>query len=204
MNPADIAEFLGISEETAKDLIQRGLVPGRLSGDEWDTTLSEIEDWYASLNGQDWANLVNNGRVDPLSVYIDTQVSNASDKLVSVLSRWEGIGLIRIIVQSSETDGSAKVVFTLHESVERGRQAIRSLPTGSAGSIRTVLNRISLTYQCEVELGAQPVIAVLTRNGLLELRTEDDLGEVPQRNREIMRLYLSSYAFRVAADIVAS
>lgn len=198
----DIATFLNISEMVAKSLAKEGSLPGRPCVDGWETTFDEIESWYIGLSGKEWANLVADGQVDPLAAEIDLETQVAADLLLSVLRSWEDKGVVKIMSHSLEPYVPPSVVVTICRAAENGRKGLESLgPPRHTGLRESTRGNIEVVYRCEKTLGENLVVATLSNEKILKLAIEDDIAELPQRDREIMRFLLTSYARQLSREL---
>lgn len=195
----EIARFLNISETVARSLGKQGILPGRPCADGWETTLDEIERWYVKLNGKEWADLVADGQVDPLIAEVDLKGEVTTEALLTVLRSWEQKGIVKIISYNLESVANPEVVLTLSEAAEEARRGIESLQ--HTALIESMCSQIELTYQCENIIGEHSVFVTLSKQKTLRFSIEDDMADLPQREREIIRFYLASYALRLSTEL---
>lgn len=195
----EIARFLNISETVARSLGKQRILPGSPCADGWETTLDEIERWYVNLSGKEWANLVADGQVDPLIVEVDLEGEVTTEALLTALRSWEQKGMVKIISHNLEPPANPEVVLTLCEAAEKGRKGIESLE--HTALIESVRSQIELTYRCENIIGKNPVLVTLSKQKILKLGIEDAMAELPQREREIIRFHLASYALRLSTEL---
>jgi len=199
MKYSEIAKFLNVPEKIVKMLAKKGVLPGRAKGDCWGTTLSEIEHWYNQHSGKDWAELVANGRVDPLAAQEVLKGKVSLGILLNVLNTWEQKGTLKIISQNSEHQDNPKIVVTLNEAIEEGLKGIESLEQSNI--IETVRSQIEIVYRCEEVIGRNPVMITLSKEGILKLTVESPLAELPQRDREIIRFLLAKYTHQLSVAL---
>jgi DNA-binding Lrp family transcriptional regulator len=199
MEFCEIAKFLNISETAARSLGKQGVFPGQPHADGWETTLDEIEHWYVKLSGKEWADLVADGRVNPLTAKADLEDEVTPEALLAVLKSWEQRGIIRITSSKLEPSGNYEVVLTLYAAAEAGRRDIESVQ--HAILTETMRSQIELASRCESIIGKHPVLVTLSRQKNLKLSIEDDMADLPQREREIIRFYLARYVLRLSAEL---
>lgn len=199
MRFCEIAKFLNIPETVARSLGKQGILPGQPCAEGWETTLDEIERWYVRLSGKEWANLVADGQIDPLTAEIDLEGEATGEGLLTILRSWEQKGVAKIMCHDIGLGGNPEVVLTLYEAAEEGRKGIESLQHTTL--IESVRSQIELACKCEKTLGENPVVLTLLNKRTLKLRIEDDMADLPQRDREIIRFYLASYALRLSAEL---
>lgn len=196
----EIARFLNISEPVAKSLAKQRIVPGRPLADGWETTSGKIEQWYVKLNGKEWANLVADGQVDPLAggAYLAKKVTK--NILLTALRSWEQRGTVKIISHNLELDVSPEVVIMLRGVAKAGKEGIESLKKDETLT-ESVRRDIELTYRCQIIVGENPVLVTIPEQNILRLSIEDAMAELPQREREIIRFYLTSQAFHLLTEL---
>ena len=196
----EIARFLNILEAVVKSLAKQGVLPGRPCADGWETTLEEIERWYIKLTGKEWADMVADGQVDPLAVEVDLGNKVTKNVLLTVLKFWEQRGSVKIISHNLELDVDPEVVIMLRGAAKAGKEGIKSLNKDPALT-ESVRSQIELTCRCQIVIGENPVLVTLSKQKILKIGIENILAEFPQREREIMRFYLGSYALRLLAEL---
>ena len=206
----EIAEYLNIPEVMAISLGERQLLPGCSRGGRWETTLDELENWYVVLSGEEWARITANGRVNSLSIETDLGSGIPTEKLHSIMQYWHGVGIMDIVERSVKSDGTAVVDLKLNELLSSSQEALNTLRGKKTGATRTglknkiiesVKNSLLVAFQSELTLANQKVTVSLSPDGLLRLVTQDDLATIPQREREIIKFLLTSYAERIASDL---
>jgi len=106
---------------------------------------------------------------------------------------------VKIISHNLEPTANPEVVLTLCEAAEEGRKGIESLERTAL--IESVRSQIELVYRCENIIGKNPVLVTLSKQKILKLSIEDVMAELPQREREIVRFHLASYAFRLSTEL---
>ena len=199
MKFCEIAKFLNIPETVARSLGRQGILPGQPCAEGWETTLDEIERWYVRLSGKEWANLVADGQVDPLVAEVDLEGEVTTDVLFTVLRSWEQRGIVKIISHNIEPGGNSELVLSLCEAAEEGRTGIESLEHTALGE--SMRSQIELVYRCENIVGENPVLVTFSEQEILKLSIEDTMAELPQREREIIRFHLASYALRLSTEL---
>ena len=198
MKFCEIAKFLNISETVVRSLAAQGVFPGRPCTEGWETTLDEIDHWYVRLSGKEWADLIADGQVDPLTAEVDLEGEVTADILHTVLRCWEQKGIVKIISCDLDSTGNPEVALLLYEAAEAAKRDIELLQhTTLTESMR---NQIELACRCETVVGKHPVLITLSKQKILKLSIEDDMADLPQREREIIRFYLASYAFRLSTE----
>ena len=195
----EIATFLNIPEAVVRSLSKRKIIPGRPCSDGWQTTLDEIERWYVKLSGKEWAALVANGQVDPLMAEVDLECEVTTGLLLAVLRSWERKEIVKIISHNLEADAIPEVAVTLCEVAEEGRKGIQSLE--QTGLKKWSRSQLQLVYRCQKIIGKNPVLVSLPKKRVLRFSIEDAMAEMPQREREIIRFHLSSYALRLSTEL---
>lgn len=206
----DIAKYLNIPEAVAKSLGQQQLLPGCSSGGRWETTLDELENWYVGLNGQEWARITANGQLDSISAEINIGSKISTDKLLSLMRHWHDAGIINIVEKGIKSNGTAVIELTLNELLSKSQEELQNIGKKKIGVTRTgikyripesIRNSLIVAFQSVLTLANQMVTVSLNPHGLLRLATQDNLATLPQRDREIIRFFLGSYAERIARDL---
>lgn len=198
----EIARFLNISEEVVRSLAKRRAIPGRLCGTEWQSSLQEIENWYIGLSGREWSALVGNGRVEPLVARVAFENAIALDKLLAALNSWEQQGRITIVSTNLKSSVNPKIVVRLVEAVDRGQKVVELLKKSEYNGIgQRTCHQIELAGNCERTLGTKSIIVVLLNNKTIQFTIEDDMAEILQRDREIIRFYLACYLERLSIEL---
>lgn len=194
------ARFLNISETVVKSLAKQGILPGRPSAEGWETTYEEIEQWYVKLSGKEWANLVADGRVDPLAGGACLGSRVTKNALLTALRSWEQRGTAKIISHNLELDANPEVVIMLCAAAKAGKEGIEFLKEDQTLT-ESVRRDIELTYRCQIVIGENPVLVTLPEQKILKLSIEDAMAELPQREREIIRFYLTGWAWHLLAEL---
>lgn len=184
---------------TAKSLATRGILPGRQCTDGWETTLEEIENWYAKLSGQEWADLATGGRIDPLITEIVLEGEVPIDRLLAVLRSSEENNKVKIVSHDLEQATTPEIVLFLLEAAETGRKGMESLE--HAMLTESMHRQIELAYKCEEIVGKNPVRVTLSNQKTLILKIENTMAELPQREREIIKFYLTNYALKLSRKL---
>ena len=197
----EIARFLNITEMVAKSLGKQGVLPGRPYADGWNTTLDEIERWYVKLSGKEWADLTAGGKIDPIISEIDLECEVTTEALLTVLRSWEQKGIVNIISHNLglEPSGTPEIVMTLCEAADKGRNGIESLE--HTALIKSVRSQIEIVYRCQNIIGKNPARVSLEKQRILKIGIENDMAELPQREREIIRFNLATYALRLSTEL---
>ena len=207
---AEIAEFLNITETTARSLGERGLLPGSPNEGRWEITFDELESWYAGISGKEWARITTNGQVDSLSTEIDLGGGIPTERLPELMRHWQTTENVNVVKQSARSDGTAVIEIKLDELLTKsqetlesiGRKEIKTAGVGLKNRIaESVKNYLSVPFQSELTLASQKVKVSLNPNGMLRLITQDNLADLPQRDREIIRYFLATYARRIAHQL---
>ena len=200
----EIGELLGVREETARSLGKRGVLPGCPSGGRWEATLDDIEGWYAQLSGQQWADLVADGRLDAIVVEVDLNRSVSSETVLGILRRWEGKGIADVIKASANSDGAVVADLKLQGTVAQNRKAVAGLSVGDVSpevTRRRVMIKPPVAFQSRLDLATTTTALSVSPKGLLRMGIREDLRELPQREREIVRSFIASYAKRLVSEI---
>lgn len=204
----EIADYLNITEETVRSLARDGSLPGIPSRGRWQSSLDEVENWYVSLSGNDWAELIAGGRLEPIRVDIDVAGGVSSRRLLEVLDNWRKDQIVEIKNRSVDGgDSTCEVVLT--EPYRSGRQGVKNLQqairetsrSGHHTHLRSVMNYLETAFQSEFMLGMQLITVSLSSGGVLTMKTKEDLGELLERDREILRFFLATYATRLAREL---
>ena len=195
----EIAKFLNISEMVARSLGKQGVLPGRPCADGWNTTLDELERWYVKISGKEWADLTANGQVDPLTAEVDLESEVAGDALLTVLRSREEQGIVKIISHNLELAADPEVVLMLCEAAEEGREGIESLQHSALSEF--VRSQIEIVYRCQNIIGKNPARVSLEKQRILKIGIENDMAELPQREREIIRFHLAGYVHRLSTEL---
>jgi hypothetical protein len=206
----EIAEFLNITESIARSLGERGLLPGSPNGGRWESKFDELESWYVGISGQEWAKMTANSQIDPLSTEIDLGSGIPTKRLPDLMQNWRSAGIVDIVEQSTRSDGTAVIELKLTELLNKSKEALESIERKELKTTRTVLksnigesvkNSLSVAFHSELILANQKVKMSLSPNGLLRIITQDNLATLPQRDREIIRYFLVTYARRIAHQL---
>ena len=170
----EIAEYLNIPEVAVRSLVERQLLPGCSSGGKWATTFDELENWYIGFDGQEWANITANGRVDSLSVENRVGRGIPTKRLHSLMRSWTGARTVNILKQSVKPDGTAVIDLKLNDLLSRSQEALQTLREKKIGTIRTALknkpvesvkNSLLVALQSEFTLANQKVTISLSHVG---------------------------------------
>jgi len=210
---SEIATFLNISEAKVRSLCNNALLPGRPSNGAWLATMDDIRNWYLRLTARQWADLISDGKLEPVSVGVDLGFKitrKTHERLMSVLRDWQETGVAEVLGQRFESDGTTIIKMKLMEDYDetrqhleniRGRQAKVETTTETGRILRSVLDDISVTFEEKLTVAQQSVLLSLSPSGLLRLTTEEKLENILQRDREIVGLFLSSYVGRLARHL---
>jgi dihydroorotate dehydrogenase (NAD+) catalytic subunit len=205
-----IAAFLDVSETKVRWLCRNELLPGRPGNGAWLATMDDIRNWYLRLTARQWANLISDGKLEPVSVGFDLgfKVSRETrGRLMNILRDWQETGVAEVLGQRFESDGTTTVKMKLTEDPAEARHQLENIrerqaraeTTSEDGRIpRSVRDDISITFEDELTVAERSVLLSLSPSGLLRLTTEAKLEKILQRDREIVRLLLSSYVDRLA------
>ena len=195
----DIAAFLNVPSRIVRSLAKTGKLPGRPLKGGWDTSPQELEKWYVGLSGQQWADLVSEGRVDPLAAEIKVRQSIGTGDLVSVLETWAKMGVIRILSSHVEKGGTVRVLVMLcqaRKEAKRGMQSLEKSPWSES-----VREMIAMVYHLHSVIGQEPIEVVLRGQRIVRLAIQDQMAGLPQRDREILRFHLGEYGQRLLTEI---
>lgn len=197
MKYAEIARFLNISEECARVLGERKLIPGRALDKDWEVTFEELEIWYLKFTGKEWADLVSNGKIDPLVAEVDFRNNIGAGELLRVIKSWENKGKVRIVSHNMSQDLEVFVVLLdIAKGVEENLEILRNTRLS-----KYVESQIEIAYQCENVIGRNPVTITVTPDNILKLCIENNMVELPQRDREVIRFYLAKYGFELLKEL---
>ncbi len=209
-----VADFLNVSETVAKSLADRGILPGRSAGGRWEANPDELEKWYIRLSGQDWANLVSDGKLDLICIQLDLGNNVKAASLIKVLQKWNNTGVADLLAQRVEVGGKTVAELKLHEPKESAALYRQFTETDDvrlserqsefSKALNSVRTDISLTAKCGLMMAAEMIFISLNPNGMLQLEILRDFRELPQRDRELIRYYLISYGQRLAQDLQQS
>ncbi|MFH1336763.1 MAG: hypothetical protein ABII96_09625 [Candidatus Zixiibacteriota bacterium] len=200
----DIAIYLNVPETVVESLIEHSILPGHPSADGWETTLLEIELWYAKLNGKEWADLVAAGQINPLEVELLLKSPITPEDLLDIIESLEQDRKVKILSHRLQPEDKPVIIFLLSQAADNVTKW-----TGSVDSLQlthisaSVGSHLQLAFKCERALGTYPVTATLLNQKTLKLSIEDDTSMLPQREREIIQFYLAQYAIRLFADFLA-
>lgn len=206
MTWSEISAFLNISEESARLLADRGVLPGSpCEEDGWSTNREELEGWYVNLTGAQWAELVSNGTISPLEGVGEVHERCSLADVLSALESWERREIVEIMPRPEQAGECAGILIRVKEARRRGREYLDSLessgPYAESSAARSACEDIRLVSQCERIVGDSTVVVRLSQGGKLALRLEDPMTDLPERDREIIRFHLASYARRLASEI---
>lgn len=206
----DIAIYLNIPETKVRSLCNQTALPGRPSNGGWLTTIDEIEKWYLRITGRQWADLVADGNLEPVSVEANLGANISYERLTSILRHWQETGIAEVLEQSFESKGTIVMKIRLLEDHESNKQNLQSIrrrqakteTTTETGKIlNSVLGNISVAFEDKLAVTTQPILLSLSPDGLLRLATQEHLGHLLQRDREIIRFFLASYMERLTQQI---
>lgn len=204
----EMAEFLNITETTARSLGERGLIPAYPRGGRWEITFDELESWYVGISGKEWARITANGQMDSLSTEIDLGSGIPTERLPGLMRHWHSAGIVDIVKQSAKSDRTAVIELKLNELLTKSQEALETIGRKKIGATspknkiaKSVKNSLLVAFQSELTLANQKVIVSLSPHGLLRLAVQDNLATLPQRDREIIRYFLASYADRIAHEL---
>ena len=202
----EIATFLNISEEKLRTLSDQRVIPGYPSDGGWCTTLEELESWYLRFTGQQWADLTNNGIIEPMSAETNFVDSISLDKLTSALQEWQRSGIAEISEQRFGSKGSIIWKIRIIEKLESNQQHIQDIrvkqgkiqTTSETGRIlKSVLDNISIAFEDKLVINKHSLLLSLRSDRVLQLATQDNLGNLLQRDREIIRYFIEAYLNRL-------
>jgi len=202
----EIASFLNISEEKVRTLCDQRVIPGSPSEEGWSTTLEELESWYLRFTGQQWADLVNDGTLKPISTETDLEGSIPLDNITSALQKWQGSGIAEISERKFGSKGSIIWKLRIIEDFESNKQHIQDIrlkqgeiqTTSQTGKmLKSVLDNVSITFEDKLVINKHSVLLFLSQDRTLRLATQDNLGHLLQRDREIIRYFLVTYLNRL-------
>lgn len=206
-----VTDFLNVNETVAKSLADRGILPGHSAGGRWVANQDELEKWYVGFSGQDWANVVSNGKLDPISIQFDLGKRVKAASLIKILNKWNKTEVADIIAHHVEPGGKTLAELKLREPKETTVLNRESMETDGlrlserksefSKALQSVRTDISLAASCELMMAAETILISLTPNGVLQLDILRDFRELPQRDRELIRFYLGSYGLRLAQDL---
>lgn len=160
------------------------------------------------MSGREWSNLVADGKLDPIGLQIDLRGQISSHNLLEVLRQWHNRGSASIVKEEVGFEGELVVEFTLPQALAKGREDLRDLQGPRAdrqteGLIpipHSVRVPLEAAFRCQVILGQQIILMVLTPKGVLNVSIKTDLAELPQRDREIVRFFLASHIWRLLGE----
>ena len=202
----EIATFLNINEEKVRTLCDQRVLPGSPSSEGWGTTLEELESWYLQFTGQQWADLVKGGILEPIGAEINLGDSISSEKLTDALQEWQKSGIAEVIEQRFGSKGSLIWKLRIIEKSEINKQHAQDIrlkrgktqTTSEVGKIqKSVLDKISTTLEDKLVINKHLISLYLKSDGTLRLETQDNLGYLLQRDREIIRYFMGTYLSRL-------
>lgn len=197
MKYAEIARFLNISEECARALGEKKLMPGRTLDEGWEATFEELEIWYVKFTGKEWADLVSDGKIDPLVAEVDFRNNIGTGELLRVIKSWENKGKVKIVSHNISQNLEVFVVLLdIAEGVEENLEILRNTRLS-----KYLESQIEIAYQCEDVIGRNPVTITLAPDNILKLCIENNMVELPQRDREVIRFYLAKYGLELLEEL---
>jgi len=206
-----VALYLNVSEAVARSLAEQGVLPGHSAGDRWEVDPHELEEWFVGLSGQDWADLVSDGKVDPISMQLDLGNSINTASLCTVLQKWNNTGVADILAHRAEADGTIVVELKLREPkkpasvyrqfIETGNVELSEEESGVSEVLHFVRSNMALAANCELIMAAETIFISLSPNGMLQLEITRDFREMPQRDRGLISYYLRTYGYRLEQDL---
>ncbi len=207
---SEIATFLNISEGKLQLLISQGLIPGKPSDGGLETNNNEIEKWYIGLNGNQWADLLENGKIEPIYTETKLVAMVPKERITEVLQHWQDNGIAEVIGHSFRSHGVTTYHLKLIGEYENTKQTLQDIKKkqttikaseGKGEILKSVLNNISIAYEDKLTLSTHSIFLSFSQEGLLRLATEETLGHLLQRDREIIQLFLADYHERFVHDI---
>ncbi len=204
----EIAEYLNIEENLAKTLGEKGLLPGFPSRGRLQTIFKDLEDWYASLSGNEWAELTASGKLNPIQVDINVTGNITKNRMTEILENWDRDQIAKIVDRRIESDTSIFELILI-EPYKRSVQNSENMPrrieeagiSKNSTYFRSFENHLKTAIQSEFTLGTVLISVSINSRGILTLKTKEDLGELPERDREIIRFFLTTYAKRLSREI---
>ncbi|MGA2159625.1 MAG: dihydroorotate dehydrogenase [Dehalococcoidia bacterium] len=187
----DIANFLEITDEQAMSLAVRGYLPGTQSGGRWESSEDEIGDWYNCLTGQQWADYISGGTLDPLSFSSIIKNRISFKDYINILQNLHDAGKIKINKQVMHND---YVVLELNFS-DFYKSIKRTIPLSARDNIDT--------YQANIIVMNQKILITINTQGKLTLALEDNLGDLPQAERQSIKRILSTFSRYLVQQITA-
>ncbi len=197
-----IATFLNVSEKKVRALCAQRALPGSPSNGGWGTTFEELESWYLRFTGQQWADLTNDGIIEPISVENTLESNISLDKLSNALEDWQRSGIVEISEQRFGSKGSIIWKLSIIENYENNKQQVQDIrlkqdkikTTSETGKImKSVLDNISTASEKKLAINKLQLLLYLRQDGILQLITQDNLGHLFQRDREIIRYFMATY-----------
>jgi len=207
---AEIAEFLNISEIKVRSLCDQSILPGSSSDGGWVTTIDEIEKWYIGYTGRQWADIAEDGNLEPIRVEVNLGTTISQQKIASILHNWQDTGIIELLSQNFGSKGSIFYKIRLIEDYENNMKSVQSLRerqaevetvTKTGKLLKSVLENISVTFEDRISISTQPVLLSVSLDGILRLATEEHFGHLLQRDREIIKFFLATYMERFIQQI---
>lgn len=199
MKVREIAQFLNISEKDIKSLIKQGALPGKPSADGWESSLSEIEKWYNNLTGQEWADLLSDGKVKPLEaqVIVDTPITKIL--LEKVLLLWEKRGILETTTKVKKKGKVLSVQVFFREASIQSKEGVKTLDNSNFNELERA--GIGLVLLCEKIIGESIVVITIIKNRNIKLCTTDAMEKRTEREREIIKYLLLCYARRFCDEL---
>ena len=194
-----IATFLNVPQRIVRSLAKRGKLPGRPVKGGWDTNPDELENWYIGFTGQQWADLVADGILDPLLAEIKARHSIGSGEVLSVLETWAKMGTIRILSRDFQMGGDLRVLVIYCQAMGDAKRGIQSLE--DSPWTESMRKSIAMVYNLQSVIGKEPIEIVVRRRQILRLAIQDQMPGLPQREREILRFHLGEVGQKLLNEV---
>jgi len=137
-------------------------------------------------------------------VSAETDLGNdiSLDKLTIALQEWQRAGIAELGEQRFGSKGSIIWKIGIIGQLESNKQHIQDIrvkqgqiqTTSETGKIlKSVLDNISVTFEDRLIINKHSLLLSLRSDRVLQLATQDDLGSLLQRDREIIRYFIAMY-----------
>lgn len=205
----DIAEYLNIPNETVHSLCIKKALPGNPCRGGWNSTFEKIEKWYLSLTGQQWADLINEGNLDAIATKVKLSDSINLEILSKALLEEQKNRIAVFSDQTFRSDGSViwkvqfptnlKAFLNLREVQLNLEKVDTSSETGKL--LGSLFGNLSTAYTDELIISKQSVLLSFNSEKILHISIQDPLGQLPQRDREIIRYHLELFLDSILQQI---
>ena len=85
----------------------------------WQVSWSEIEQWYVILTGEQWAKLVSDGTLDPISVVVHLESCPTRECVLAAIEQWKQTGVVSVREGPVQSDSSVIAAFGIDEALRQ-------------------------------------------------------------------------------------